>query len=48
MYTAAVLSTAGLCGVLLTYLAPRAVMVVVLVLLAFVLAALVRGGWSRL
>lgn len=47
MHAAAVLSTAGLCGVLLTYLAPRAVMVVILVVLAFVLAALIRDGWPR-
>lgn len=44
MHTVAVLSTAGLCGVLLTYLAPREVIVIVIVVLAFVLGAFIWDG----
>lgn len=44
MHTAAVLSAAGLCGVLLTYLAPREVMVIVVVVLTLVLGALIWDG----
>lgn len=44
MHTTAVLATAGLCGLLLTYLAPREVMVMVVVVLGFVLGALIWDG----
>lgn len=44
MHTAAVLLAAGVCGVLLTYLAPREVMVIIVVVLALVLGALVWDG----
>lgn len=44
MDTAVVLSTAGLCGFLLTWLAPGEVMVIVLVVLAVVLRALIWDG----
>lgn len=47
MHTAAVLSTAGLCGVLLTHLAPHEVMVIVIVVLAFVLGALIWDGFRH-
>lgn len=44
MHTAAVLMATGVCGVLLTYLAPREVMVIVVVVLAIVLGALIWDG----
>lgn len=44
MHTAAVLTVAAMCGLLLTYLAPREVMVIVVVVLAFVLGALIWDG----